>query len=229
MEFGDLFHGNATLPDLIETPREVNPRDVGGPENGVHIPTKQHGHPDEKDEDDTEDETEMLTGLVHNLCAGLNVVKEVGQLNDEAQRTKAMERAMRAVESIAEQAKARAEQMTAESVANTRVVLSVAEQELERAIEEGFVPSNGKLGVKFQRAHPPGSEKHAKYMAAKTPAAKQKFRLDWAKEIVETAYAKKSQQVDSENRIDESTGEYLPFKVIWDREGGDAAAYKALT
>ena len=27
---------------------------------------------------------------------------------------------------------------------------------------------------------------------------------------------------------EETDGVYLPFKVLWDREGGDAAAFKAL-
>ena len=78
------------------------------------------------------------------------------------------------------------------------------------------------------RENPPHSERGKAYAKANTQKKKAELRLEWAQEKLENAGIKSFlHQKDEEEHVDESIGEYLPFAVIWTKEGKDAAGYKA--
>ena len=171
----------------------------------------------------------------NQMLNGFEIIKTVGALTDAQEREIAMADALEAVTKIAEQAKdlvTKAEEREQQDNGEARSEddgLSAAERELERCIlENKEIPPGGKLGVLFHRHHPKGSEKHKEYAKTKGNVAKAAFRKRWA--ILHVKDAKKRnviQNAEIEEIVDESCGVYHPFKVIWDKEGGDAAAFKA--
>ena len=99
--------------------------------------------------------------------------------------------------------------------------------ELQLMIDEGYISSEGKIGKKFERAHPKGSKDKIAYDKMGRDAKKQ-FRLTWAKKEIQNMKEKFS-KITSDKIIYENTGTYEPFAVIWRKEGGDDDAYKART
>ena len=71
------------------------------------------------------------------------------------------------------------------------------------------------------------SEKCLEYKGLVGREAKAKFRAKWAATKLEAA-EKRALKEEKHSLSEETDGVYLPFKVLWDREGGDAAAFKAL-
>ena len=102
--------------------------------------------------------------------------------------------------------------------------ISEATKLLQEAAETGSLPSTGLWGQKFARDKNGGKSKV--YRELKGFPAKAKFRADWAN--AEWTKANQSFAEESEEQcVDGSLGTYLCFKVIWDREGGDAEGYEA--
>ena len=60
----------------------------------------------------------------------------------------------------------------------------------------------------------------------KNQQLKANFRLDWACRRTAT-FMQKYEHVIKETTSDGSVGTYVPFKILWDREGNDQAGYEA--
>jgi hypothetical protein len=90
------------------------------------------------------------------------------------------------------------------------------------------IPCSGKLGRLFNRviADDPGEAKAYAKLAGH--AEKAAFRQAWARrrllaKTTTTTTAKKEVSTHQQ-RV---KGQYVPFKILWDREGSDMAGYKA--
>ena len=57
-------------------------------------------------------------------------------------------------------------------------------------------------------------------------AKKEEFRLQWATMKVKEA-EKKAIKEKKSSKEETTTGTYVPFKRLWDREGDDLAGYRA--
>jgi hypothetical protein len=55
--------------------------------------------------------------------------------------------------------------------------------------------------------------------------AKARFRQDWAEVRLEAE--RKARKVQEQSKEESLNGHYVPFKVLWDREGSDVSGYKA--
>ena len=89
------------------------------------------------------------------------------------------------------------------------------------------IPVRSAQGQKFMRDNPPNSEMGKRYAKAASNGARKALRLEWAQQVVENAEARLV-QTDQEETVDESVGEYLPFYVIWEKEGKNQAGYEAV-
>ena len=114
--------------------------------------------------------------------------------------------------------------MLSHALAQTKPAIDDPEEkELLDCMINGVDPRT-KWGQRFTRSSDGKSQEYFKM----TQKDKQEFRKDWAskeaKKIKRTRERSQAYQ-----RIDETTGEYVPFSILWQREGGhrDPQALKA--
>ena len=88
------------------------------------------------------------------------------------------------------------------------------DQELRDLMAKGVDP-RGKGGQRFSRSDAAKSEAYKSLRQC----AKAQFRLDWAAAEIKTIIRTR-QRSQSYQRIDGSHGEYVPFSILWQREGG---------
>jgi hypothetical protein len=86
-------------------------------------------------------------------------------------------------------------------------------------------PCSGTVGHKFRRALASDPEMDKAYKLLVGHEAKAKFRAQWAE--VRLDAERKARKVKEHSQEDSLTGQYVPFKVLWDREGSDLSGYKA--
>jgi hypothetical protein len=91
-----------------------------------------------------------------------------------------------------------------------------AEAELMGCVAQGF-DLRGKWGQRFSRDAVSKSEAYKKLKIDE----KAQFRKDWAATKLDEIQ-KKQERSESYQRIDASKGTYLPFFVLWQKEGGPA-------
>ena len=104
--------------------------------------------------------------------------------------------------------------------------LTADQKSLKAAAEAGAAPAHGTLGSAFNRAHPKGSKQKQAYEACQGKKAKELFRKQWAKLEWDSVQAE-FKTLDFESHTDGNKGTYLPFRVVWEREGLDRAGYVA--
>lgn len=100
------------------------------------------------------------------------------------------------------------------------------EQQLKDAMDAGDFVLTSALGQKFQRAFAKGTPHHEHFKAQKTLEAKKNYRIKWASEQYNELQKRKVHETAYE-QVNTELGEYLPWKVIADREGGDRSAQLA--
>ena len=97
---------------------------------------------------------------------------------------------------------------------------------LEEIVEAGKFPADSSLGRTFNRDSRGGASED--YKLCKTTKEKEAFRVWWASERLKDMKTREVfSETTSEDTVNVSCGEYLPFKVIWDREGGDEEGFEA--
>ena len=88
------------------------------------------------------------------------------------------------------------------------------ETELEDIAENGM-SAHGKWGLRFSRSAEGQTDEHK----SKSCVEKKLFRQDWAKCKLESVRRKKTRS-ESWTKVDTQKGTYVPFVVLWQREGG---------
>jgi hypothetical protein len=87
-------------------------------------------------------------------------------------------------------------------------------------------PCSGKLGWQFNRDMKSDPEQSDKYSKLVGHQEKARFRRAWASQKLQKI-VKTTRKEQSSLHMEQVQGTYVPFKVLWDREGGDMAGYKA--
>ena len=89
---------------------------------------------------------------------------------------------------------------------------------LEAALAASSCGTHGSFGTRFARAIN-GTAQKAEYEACPNNAARAEFRKKWAEAELQVLVSK-YQEAKSYEIVDSTIGEYLPFPVIVEREGG---------
>ena len=97
---------------------------------------------------------------------------------------------------------------------------------LQEAARTGEVPSHGAVGTQFNRDMKNNKERKAEYDKCKTHEQKRAFRKDWVVKKWDSVKAKYEIK-ETEKSEEGQNGIYLPFSVIWKKEGKDAEGYQA--
>ena len=87
-------------------------------------------------------------------------------------------------------------------------------------------PCSGKLGAKFKRDMKQNSSEQKTYSELVGHKAKAKFRIAWAAMRMESI-TRTTRKEEEHKRVELLQGEYVPFKVLWDRQGNDLSGYRA--
>ena len=113
----------------------------------------------------------------------------------------------------------------AEKAKNEKVLLNPADQRLKEATDNGAVDAASCLGKKFMREAKQGSKMRQEYDLL-NQHEKAQYRLEWAENKLEQAM-NKYEKITTEEHSEITKARYCPFKVVWDKEGGDEAGYEA--
>jgi len=81
------------------------------------------------------------------------------------------------------------------------------------------------VGHKFRKALVEDEDMADSYKLLVGHEAKARFRTEWAQ--VKLDAERKAMKVKERSQEDSLNGLYVPFKVLWDREGSDLSGYKA--
>ena len=152
----------------------------------------------------TDDEFQtFLSGLDQGLVASAMAKVTDGDTEKLNDIDPAIAKTMRGLESIFEQD------------FNDLPLQQVPEElELQKCLLLG-VDVRSKWGQRFARS----SAAHLSEYKQMTTNAKQAYRKEWAKVRLQEVQQKK-EYVESYQRVDSSTGTYVPFFILWKREGG---------
>ena len=92
------------------------------------------------------------------------------------------------------------------------------EQALENIQELGDLDIRGPVGQRFQRAHKTGTAAHKEYNADRSFAAKQAFRVAWAKSQL-TQIRESRKHVRSWEKVSRECGEFVCFAKLVENQG----------
>ena len=111
------------------------------------------------------------------------------------------------------------------AIKQEKVTLNPADTKLKAEIDSGEIAAGSTVGKSFIREAKPGTKMREEYDALSL-ADKAEFRMTWAKKKMRNAMVKYEKKA-IEEQTEKVTGRYMPFKVLWDQEGGDDAGYEA--
>ena len=162
--------------------------------------------------------------ILHGLLSGKSLIMQpTGGFSQESQVANAIQNISEAIGKVVQTVEQLEKNHTPQFKPPTD--LSPADQKLFDCVQNKVVPAQGTVGQAFARAHPKGSEQRTAYDKLPNQAAKAQARLEWGERSFETAL-KKYSHVVRHTHSDTNVGEYVPFKILWDREGNDQSGYE---
>ena len=97
---------------------------------------------------------------------------------------------------------------------------------LEECIARGMMKSTEPLGQRFQRAIGNDKDLKKEFAANRTYEGMRQYKMQWARTELETLTVSKT-KTESQTVKEAKDGTYLPFRVIVQKQGGDAEAVLA--